>query len=149
MSGRAKQPTYQYSAEGKFLKKWESQADVRAYYFKSDTSKRPFYYNSKEGKYNAQYQQLPDGTYISNYKIGRDNLLKQLRVDNCIFCKHDVREKVIEVFNLLNEKVAEFSSLKVANLLTGVDEATLHSRCKNQPGVRFKPNSDNLIYKFK
>lgn len=149
MSGRAKQPTYQYSAEGKFLKKWECQADVRAYYFKGDVGKRPFYFNNKTQKYDANYQKLPDGTYISNYRIGRNNLLKQLRVDNCKFCKHNIRERGIEVFNLLNEKVAEFSSLKTANLLTGIDEAIIYSRCKNKPGVRFKPNFDNLIFKFK
>lgn len=145
MAGRPEKPAYQYTAEGKFVKKWNNHSEMRKHYFSDEVGKRPFYYNNRTGKYDGSYSCLPDGTYISHYRIGRDKLMEQVKIDKCTFCRHNSKEKALEVFNLIGEKMAEFSSVKVAHLMTGIDETTLLHRCQHE----FKHNSDNLIYKYK
>lgn len=139
MSGRPKQPVYQYSSEGAFLKKWECQSDVRRKYFKKDNGKRPLFQDLK-----TPYRELPGGTYIASFRIGRDALMKAIKLRNCPFCRQNKKSRSFSVYNMLGKKVAGFASITIAENMTGKDRATLLSRLKSSTQY----NSDNLTYKY-
>lgn len=139
MSGRPKQPVYQYSSEGAFLKKWECQSDVRRKYFKKDNGKRPLFQDLK-----TPYRELPDGTYIASFRIGRDNLMKAVKLRNCPFCRQNKKSKAFSVYNMLGKKIAGFASITIAENMTGIDGATIQYRLSK--GCKY--TQDNLIYKY-
>jgi len=137
-SGREKTKMYQYNSNGKYLRSYESQSEVRQKYFSKDIGKRPLLL---EG---YRYGLLPDNTYISNYRIGRDKLLKQEKIRNCPFCHKDKRSRKFSVYNLIGEKIAEFSSQLVATKLLNIPQTTISYRLNHNS---FSSN-DNLIFKY-
>ena len=138
--GREKKPIYQYSEDGKFLQEYESITQLREKY--KITKGNMF----GQGEYERNYRKLPDGTYISTERLGRDGVKKIVRIDSCEFCTTKYKtSKIVEVYNLLGEKLAEFNSLATLCKMTNKPQATLFHRGKNQS----KTTADNLIYKFK
>ncbi len=134
-SGKEKQKLYLYNKDGKYLKTYESQSDFRNEYFPEDKNKRPLF-DSKRWKH-FKYDVLPDGCYYSNYRIGRDNLLKFERISNSKYCFNNAKhDKAVEVFNLLHEKIGEFKSIHLAHLLTGENKSNIYrdcNKCKGEP----------------
>jgi hypothetical protein len=138
MSGLPKQKQYQYSAEGKFLREFDSLTEVIKQY---NFTKGNFY----GGK---DYKLMSDGTYISHYRIGREKLKKQIRINNCKYCNVEYStSKGIEVYNLKNEKIAEFRNLAIAIKLTNISASTIvHSASRNSKGCH---TTNNLTFKYK
>lgn len=137
MSGRPKQEVFQYDADGKYIRKYNSQSEVREKYFSDDLGKRPLF------NVVTPYQEMPDGTYIAPYRIGRDKLREAIRLYNCPYCKKHVAHRPVYVYNLIGEKIAEFSNIRVASLMTGIDYATITHRVKNG-----KHHTDNLLFTY-
>ncbi len=143
-SGREKQKLFLYDKNGKYLKSYESQQDLRNEYFPSEENKRPLF-NSKKWKH-FKYDVLPDGCFYSNYRIGRENLLKFERISNSKYCFNNAKhDKPVEVFNLLHEKIGEFKSSYFAHLLTGETLVTIYRDCKTGKG---EPKS-HYYFKYK
>lgn len=139
MGGRAKEKCYQYNKEGKFLKEWESQSSLVNSY---NITKGNFY-NTKG------YKVLSDNTYVFPNRSSKRNIARIHKIENCKFCniKPDSRQRVVEVYNLLNEKIAEFTSLAALEKLTGIPRATaLQNATGEHKRVR---EGNNLIFKFK
>ena len=111
MAGRSKTPVYQYDAEGKYLQTFETRNAV----FQK-------YYDGKKGDLfpNGVYKPLPDGTYVTKERIGRDGLLKAIAIENDPLCD-EKKDVPIAFYNRTGKKIAVFSSLHVAAQLTGKD----------------------------
>ena len=117
MAGRPKTPVYQYDANGKYLQTFESRNAV----FDK-------YYDGKKGNLfpNGIYKLLPDGTYATKERLGREGLRKAKKIMEDPFC--DVKPfKPVGMYNLKNEKIAVFSSVYIASLVTGINYSTIHN----------------------
>jgi len=142
MAGRAKIKVTQYSSKGKYLRTYESQQEIRDLYYNSN--KLPLTFQRK-GKEYKQFHLLPDGTYVCAGRGGREALLKQIKLSSAPYLEEYRNSKVVELYNLLDKKIANFRSLSVASGLTGIDISTLYSRCDKES----KFPKDGLIFKFK
>ncbi len=143
MAGRAPIKVYQYDANGKFMKEWACTNDVRRAYYPNVNGKMPFFPDGR-GTYNAEYHELPDGSYVSKYRIGRERLLKLVKRDRSRFCKDCAEERnVVEVYNLNGTKVANFRNPYVASLLLQLASGQIDRRCQNEF------THGDLIFKYK
>lgn len=124
MSGRPKLKMYQYSSEGLYMRSYETQMEI----FDK-------YYDGKKGELfmNKQYRELPDGTYVSWYRIGQKGLQRQIRIDNDIYCKHYKDDRPLSVYNILGEKIASFNSIRTCANMTGIRYSNIHTALK-KPG---------------
>lgn len=144
MAGREKVKLYQYSNKGMYLQEYESMTEVRKKYYE-DTQYPMFVKESNKTRHIVRdYHKLPDNTYIAKYKIGRDKLLKLLKIDNAPYTRVDPRSKIVEVYNLLGKKIANFASITIASGISNIDQVTLQHRCERKSEGR-----DGLIYKYK
>lgn len=140
MGGLAKQKQYQYSKDGKFLKEYESLSSVNEKY---KLTKGNFY----SGR---NYRRMDDNTWICSERLGRNAIIKLERIYNCPFCSKKDRssmKKPLEVYNLLGEKIAEFSSGYIFNKMTGLPLGTISNRANSKKKQIRREN--NLIIKFK
>lgn len=134
---REKQKVYQYDSNGKYLRSYESRTELQEKY----NLTKDALIVSRNG-----YKKLEDGTYVAFFRIGKDELLKRLKIENCPFCTTGgLKRKPVEVFNLLGEKIAEFTSIAVAAKMLNLKISTIKSRAKGQ----FRNVSGNLIFKYK
>ena len=134
--GLEKIPLYQYDEKGKYLRSYESHLQVFDKYF--DTKKGRLFMDNKE------YRELPDGTFIAKYRIGRARLLKLKKIYDCVFCSKNITDKKISAYNLLGDKVAEFENIRVLKELTGISYNTVMHSINSDKGT---PHN-NLRYKF-
>lgn len=134
-AGHEKIKLYHYDNNGKFLKEFESISDLRKKYFNKELGKRPLCRSKRWELFN--YDVLPDNTYYSNYRIGREKLLKLERVVNSPYCFNQATDKIeVEMYNLLNEKIALFKNIHIASLVTKLSKTTIYHSCnegKNMP----------------
>ena len=143
MAGRQPIKVYQYTKEGKYMTEWSSMADVRRKYYNKQQGKQPFFPDAK-GTYTAIYHELPDGTYLAKTRIGRDALMRAVRLDKSIFCKDCAEErKIVEIYNLKGRKVANFRNPYVASQLLQISAGNIDRRCQN------KYTHGDLIFKYK
>lgn len=146
MAGREKIKCFEYSEKGKFLREYKSIADVRNSFFINDNGKKPLL--TKENS----YFKTPKNTFIANYRIGREKLLKLERISNCPFCNYSehVKDRSFEVFNLNGEKIAEFKNAYIASKMLNISQKTIWARLNYSTSkVKNKPNKDNLEFKYK
>lgn len=113
MSGLAKQKQYQYSdAESghKYLRSYDSMTEV----FEK-------YYDGKVGRLyedNKPYKEMPDGTFVSHYRIGREGLRRAIRLveDPTLYKRND--DKPIYIYNSLGELVGEVANRRILEAIT-------------------------------
>ena len=137
-----KQKIYQYDTNGKFLKTYESKSEL----LKSYSMTKGNLFGGKE------YRRLPDNTYVTFKRIGRDRIVNLVRIDNCPYChKSDPRSRTVEVYNLRNEKIAEFDSISTCAKMTGFNHSIILRQCNNPKTSHFRKTAPtgNLIFKFK
>lgn len=134
--GLEKIPLYQYDENGKYIRSYESYSEVFEKYF--DNKKGRLFEDNKE------YRELPDGTFIAKYRIGRAKLLKLKKIYNCVFCSKNITDKKISAYNLLGVKVAEFENMRVLQELTGINYNTIMNSIRSRKGTPHK----NLRYRF-
>lgn len=107
-AGRPRVKIYQYDSKFLYMRSYESQVEI----FDK-------YYNGKKGELfrNKEYKELPDGTFISTYRIGRKGLQYWTKIYNSVYCSKNVQDKPFSAYNYLDEKVASFANLRVAAAL--------------------------------
>jgi hypothetical protein len=131
---RGKNPIrlFHYDENFKFIKKYESCNEFRKEYFPNDIGTRPLFpKGSKRTKY--KYQKLPDGTYISTYRIGREKIIHLERIINSPFCfTKSTNSKMIGIYNLLDEEIAVVKDIHVASLLTGKLTSSIYQSLNNE-----------------
>lgn len=121
MAGRPKVKIYQYSADHLYMRSYATQSEI----FDK-------YYDGKKGELfrNKEYKELPDGTFISWYRIGRRELRRQIRIDNDIYCKHYKDDRPFSVYNILDEKIASFNSVRTAANMMDFDYSVIFGALK-------------------
>jgi hypothetical protein len=147
---RLKEKVYQYDQEGKFIKEWSSQSSVRAYYYSDKRGKYPIFRNDLKGaaRLRSGLSFLPDGTIVTRKKIGKTGVMIYMRrynnpyVERCLRHSEHV-DSIIEVYNLDNEKIAEFKDVDIASKMTGRSYSSIHSKVNSESHGR-----DGLKYKL-
>lgn len=144
MAGREKIKVYQFDLKNRKQKTWDCMQEVK-----------DFYYNGR--KYpmfviNPDYHKLPDGTYVTKKKFNRKELESLIKKTESVYvCLLKENKKTqnneLEVFNLNNEKIAEFKNIKIAAKLTNVPYGTIQSQLHKAKGKKTHPSE--LIFKFK
>lgn len=145
-SGREKINLYHYDSDGKFLKTWDSQQELRNEYFPNESGKRPLI-NNKRWKL-FQYDVLPDGTFYCLERLGREKIKKYERIFNSKYCvSYDTKskEKAVEVYNLCHEKIGEFKSAYLAHLLLNIPLSTITKSADSGKGQ----SKNDLYFKYK
>jgi len=136
--GRLKLKLYQYAADYSYLRSYESMSEVFDKYY--DGKKGNLFYDNKD------YRELPDGTFICKYRMGRLGLRVQVMIDKDPYCKEYKGDFPIEVFNRKGVKVAEFNSIRVCSEMTGIAYSDLIAKCKT---YTHHPTKAQLRFKFK
>lgn len=110
MSGRPKLKLYHYDNEYKYIKTFETQMQVFNEYF-----------DGKKGQLfnNPDFRKLPDGTFVSPYRVGRDKLRKVIKIANDPLCAKNAKDKPIIFYNRKMEQIASFNCIRTACQLTG------------------------------
>lgn len=143
MAGRAKIPIYQYTDDGKFLKKWDCINDVRKHYFPDDIGVRPMF-----GQEYMGVSPLPDDTWIAKSRVGKEGLRKILYRRSSPFVDGhgkrgtgEVGSRGIVVTNLDNQVMATFQNPYIMSKLTGISTGSIYSGLKsgnhNRVGLKY------------
>lgn len=134
--GRPRLKLYQYDAEFKYLRSYETQSEV----FDK-------YYDGKKGELfrGKEYKELPDGTYIAAYRIGRTGLAYWTRVYNCVYCSKNITDKPFSAYNHEGNKVASFANSRVFTAMTGIPSTTVVNALTTLKG---KTAHNGLVYKY-
>lgn len=150
MSGKPKQKAYHYDNDGKFIKEYSCMEEIRKEYYSSDKGKRPlFVTNAKipNGTYKVitkDYLKLPDNTFATKERIGREGIRKINKRINNPFINNE--NKYFDILNLDNEVIASFNNIKVAAVLLNKSVSNIHSRLKKQGII---DSSDGLTFKYR
>lgn len=143
-AGLEKIKLYHYDANGNFLKTYNSCAELREEHFPVEPGKRPLFNNKRWELF--KYDILPDNSFYSDFRIGRDRLFKNERIFNSKLCVNNSTDNIpVEAYNLQHEKIGEFKSVYIAHLLTKINQATINRSAKNGKGKGF----DEIYFKYK
>lgn len=149
MSGRPRNKVYHYTQDGRFIKMFDCENDVKREYYPN--TNRPLFVrqsSNRDGKvyhYNYETIQLPDDTIISKIRIGREGVRNFIKKSKSSFTNISDNEKVIEVYNLDNKVIATFKGLHVASKITNISASTIH----HQVTRNSKHTQSDLIFKYK
>ncbi|MGH1520568.1 hypothetical protein [Chryseobacterium sp. JK1] len=128
--GRPNKNVFEYDFNGKYLRKWTSENDFRKHYYTEDKGNRPLFVDDIKGIY---YHITHNDTIALIERPGRDFILYMLRVHNselCNFKKNEGYYKPIQMFNLKDELLAEFSSLRIAEYLLKISRVSISNQLK-------------------
>lgn len=128
--GRPKKFVFEYDLKGKYLRKWDSENDFRKHYYTEDLGKRPLFVDEVKG---ICYHVTHNDTIALIERPGRDFILFMLRVHNSVLCnfkKNKGSSRPIQMFNLKDELLAEFSSLRIAEHLLNISRETISDQLK-------------------
>jgi hypothetical protein len=143
-AGLEKINLYQYSSEGKYLKCFNSCSELRAVYYSDIAGKFPLMRGKRWELF--EYEQLPDGTFYSTYRLGKKNLLRCERIFKSKFCVNtSSSDKEVEVFNLNHEKIGEFKNKYIADLLTGISHNKISHDINRGKGIP----KEEIYFKYK
>jgi hypothetical protein len=142
MPGRPKKRVYEYDRNGKFLRTYDSQQEVFDAYYEG--KKRPLI---REGK---EFAVTPAGTYVSNYRIGREKLRVLNRIENSKYVAQANEKRVPEdCYNLAGERIASFRSVCMASRLTGISLKTISAACESNPQIYKKySKKHDLLFRY-
>lgn len=140
MSGRKALPVYHYDTEENnfaYLGAFASRAEV----FK-------MYYDGKNGKLfeeGYKYKKLVDGTYVTESRIGREGLRKEIRLteDPVIMTRND--DKEIEIVNGAGEIVGTVNNIRILNALSNLTPNAIAGRLHK----RSKPHRGTVSLRYK
>lgn len=149
MSGRPKNKVYHYTEDGKFIKVFNCENDVKREYYPN--TNRPLFVrqsSNKDGKkyyYNYETIQLLDNTIISKIRIGREGVRDFIKKSKSPFTNIQDNERIIEAYNLDNKVIATFKGLHVASKMTNIPASTIH----HQVTRNSKHTQSDLIFRYK
>jgi hypothetical protein len=146
---RQKEKVYQYDKNGKFIKEWESQTEVRNKYYSDAIGKYPIFRKDSKGSKitSKNISILPDETLISSERIGRIGVMEFLKRYNNPYINRSIRsgkyaKSRINVYDLDNNKIAEFKDIDIASKITGEPYNTIYNRVSTKTyannGLRYE-----------
>ena len=124
--GKEKVKVYQYNKDGKFIKEWDSQTELRSKYYSKNKGKYPIFRKDFRPKDLVEFNIsiLPDETLVSDEKIGRIGILKFIKRYENSYINRQARsgkysDNRINIYDLDNNKIAEFKDIDICSKLTG------------------------------
>ena len=159
MAGRQKLKIRVYNNQGYFIEEYSSQTECLFKYFPKDIGKRPLLfhtvkifslYHNKE--LIIRYGTIDNEYYFFDQAVYREDVVYIHKIAISKYCKHNEKEKIIEVYNIQNEKIAEFKSLRLLTKLMPHINQSLISRelnKKNKNIKRHKGFEEDLFFKYK
>lgn len=140
--GRQKQKQYQYNGieeKFSFIRSYESMSEVYEKYYYG--SKIPMYQNGKK------YHVLPDGTYLSNFRIGR-GLLLEIRKweDPTVYKRSD--DKRIVIYNSIGEQVGFVDNIRILNAIQNDTINNINSKLLSKRKTNRLSNFGSLKFKY-
>lgn len=124
MAGKPKQKIYQYTEEGKFVKSYSSQTEVKIKYF--NNPQYPLFVN-------IDYE-IINFDYFFKEKVGRNYVKKLHKMLNSIYVPKKKLNKVqpFQVFNLKGDLLATFESDFAFAVLCGLSLSTANAQIKKE-----------------
>lgn len=126
--GRPKKEIFEYDFKGKYLRKWEAENDFRKNYYTEDIGKRPLFVDNVKG---VDYHITHNNTIALTERPGREFIKLIIKIHNsdlCNFKNNEGSKKPVQMFNLKDELLAEFSSLRVAEYLLKIPVGTIRAQ---------------------
>lgn len=158
MAGRKKKQIRVYNNEGKFIETFDSQTDCLKIYFPNDISKRPLLVNNikilslyHKKEINVKYGTIDNKLYFFDKAINRDDVVYIHKISISKYCKKE-KEKTIEVYNIQDEKIAEFRSLRLLTKMMPHINQSVINRQLNRKSLnvkRHKGLEEDLFFKYK
>ena len=155
MAGREKKQIRVYNNKGEFIESFDSQTDCLNVYF---PSKRPLLvhdikvfslFHKKEIK--TKYGTIDNELYFFDKAIYREDVIYIHRIAISKYCKKE-KEKAVEVYNIQNEKIAEFKSLRLlTKMMPHLNQSVICRELnrKNLNVKRHKGLEEDLFFKYK
>lgn len=128
--GRPNKEVFEYDFKGKYIRKWDTENEFRRNYYTEDVGRRPIFVDSIK---NIEYHITHNSTIAFTERPGRDFIKILLRIHNsdlCNFKNNDGSKRPIQMFNLKDELLAEFSSIVIAEKLTTINRFTIEGQLK-------------------
>ena len=139
--GKPRLKIYQYDSDFKYMRAYDTQTEVFDKYYGKGIKGRLFT--------NEHYKALPDGTYVSTYRIGRKGLEYWTRVYTSVYCTKYKGDKPFSAYNFLGEKVATFSNVRVFAQMTSIPYDTVVTQLhRYRKGLRQSTAQNGLTYKY-
>lgn len=147
MSGRPKQKSYQYDSNGKFIREFESIKEVQNIFYPNTKGIKNVFLNyTGNRKYERESILLTSGDLLTKTRIGRDAVKKEIKKIKSPFTNVSNSEKVIEVYNLDNQKIAEFKGFYVlTKMIKTISPATIYNQLKRNNSYVL----GDLLFKYK
>jgi hypothetical protein len=141
-AGLEKIKLYHYDNDGKFLREFESQRELINVYYPNIKGKKPLF-RTKRSQYG--YDILPDNTFYSNYRVGRNKLLQYEKIINSPFVGFEpTNNKKVIVYDILGEEIAKFKNAYICSKILNIAYGTVFRDCENGKSKKLK----DLTFKY-
>lgn len=142
MAGRKPVNVYVYDLDGVFICTFDSMVAFRAVYYPDDKFKRPLFVKRELG---VHYELIREcGVIAYRERVFRDDTKFLIAIENSEYCKAEdnaLKNKPIQVFNLKNELVAEFKTLRLATkMMPHISQATISRHLINSETKTYSYN---------
>lgn len=149
--GKPKKQVFEYDKDGVFIKKYESLTELRNEYYSEDVGVRPIFNKKILG---FDFHITPKNTIILSDRPYRENIKFLYRVYSSELCntnKNKNSNKPIQMFNLKNEFIAEFSNMVMAKILLKdkFNFATIYSQLIDRKEEGTKGIVGDYYFKYK
>lgn len=149
--GRASKKVYEYDFEGKYVRKYESISEFRQRHYTEDKGKRPLFIKQIEG---IEYHITPQDTIAFTERVIREKTLFILKAHTSKLCNLSntkQSKQPIEMLNLKNEVIAEFASLRLAEILLNgnFSRGTIYSQLNSREDKSVKGIVNDYYFRYK
>lgn len=129
MAGRTPIEMFEYTSNGKYIRKFKNQAKCREYYFPHIAGKIPILRFKKMG---IKYTVLNNGNFLVKERLGRDNIRFLRRVHESEYCTDLItkNKKIVQVFNLEGKLLLEARNMNILTKMTNIPQGTINQALK-------------------
>ena len=151
MSGRPKKEVYEYTTEGVYIRTYKSISEARQFHYPEDLGSRPIFVKKINGN---DFHVTKSNTILITKKIYRNNIIKSYKIWKsklCNFYNSSNSNKIVQMFNLKGELLAEFSSMIIARIILAPEYATstIYSQSIGRRAEGIDYLSNDFYFKFK
>jgi hypothetical protein len=150
MAGKKPKRVYVYDKEGGYICMFNTLVEFRSVYYPNDVFKRPIF-NHEELGYKYSYMEDLELIALTSRSAGRELIKRIVAIHESEYCKksdNDPNEKPVQVFNLKQELIAEFKTMRLmTKLLPHINQSTISRHLKNK-NIKMI-NESGLFFKYK
>ena len=132
MAGREKIKVYEYSINGKFIKKYETMTEMFNVHYNG--KKRPLFEDKKYNTHLGNCHKLPNGNFLSYEKLGRDKICRINTIANSSISnlRYNENDKEFGLFDLRNRCLAKFNNVTIASTLLNIPNSLIYFSLKRK-----------------